>query len=162
MVVVRGLNPVTLLTVGSRDSQNPQGWGVFFDKVPTRPFETFLVEPGKRQWHTTRTGNRVTISLAAVSAGGFSGDVRVTFYDNSPLIHVETVMTTKEDWRAIIYDTGLAGGTTDWTTMAWHDTNGVFQSVELDAVPVAVTYVHAGGTGVCGAIAAQLPTRQLS
>src|SRR5687767_464644 len=42
-VVMKALNPVTLLTVGSRDSKNPQGWGAFFDNTPKRPYETFLV-----------------------------------------------------------------------------------------------------------------------
>ncbi len=143
-VILRALNPVTLLTVGSRDSQNPQGWGAFFDKVPTRPFETFLVQLGKREWHTTREGNRVTIRLAAASAGEFDGDVRVTFYRNSPLIHVEMVMTTKEDWRAIIYDTGLTSAAPDWDSMAWLDPNGNFQNVSLDATALAKPLAVAG------------------
>src|SRR6185436_8713472 len=33
-VVMSTLDPVTLLTVGSRDSKNPQGWGAFFDNTP--------------------------------------------------------------------------------------------------------------------------------
>src|SRR5204863_7787895 len=36
--VLKALNPVTLLTVGSRDSKNPQGWGAFFDNTPKRPY----------------------------------------------------------------------------------------------------------------------------
>src|SRR6266567_9265426 len=43
IVVMKALNPVTLLTVGSRDSKNPQGWGAFFDNTPRRPHETYLV-----------------------------------------------------------------------------------------------------------------------
>jgi hypothetical protein len=40
-VVMRTLSPVTLLTVGSRDSKNPQGWGAFFDTIdPTRRFSS--------------------------------------------------------------------------------------------------------------------------
>ena len=52
-VVMRTLSPVTLLTVGSRDSKNPQGWGAFFDNTPHRPYETFLVALGKRRVQTT-------------------------------------------------------------------------------------------------------------
>lgn len=143
-VVVKALNPVTLLTVGSRDSKNPQGWGAFFDKVPTRPYETFLVALGQRRVQTTNAGHRTTISLAEVSAGGFSGDVRFTFYRNSPLIHVETVMTTKEDWRAIIYDTGLASAAPNWEVMAWKDTRGNFQSAKFDASTAAEPLAVAG------------------
>lgn len=143
-VAMKSLNPVTLLTVGSRDAKNPQGWGAFFDKVPTRPYETFLVALGKRRVLTTNEGNRTTVSLAEASAGGFSGDVQFTFYRNSPLIHVETVMTTKEDWRAIIYDTGLASAAPNWDSMAWNDTGGNFQSVELGASAAAELLAVAG------------------
>ncbi len=87
-VVMKALNPVTLLTVGSRDSKNPQGWGAFFDNTPSRPYETFLVALGKRRVQTTNSGTRTTVSLAEASAGGFRGDMRFTFYRNSPLIHV--------------------------------------------------------------------------
>ncbi len=153
-VVMKALNPVTLLTVGSRDSKNPQGWGAFFDKTSTRPYETFLVALGKRRVQTTNEGNRTTIRLADASAGGFSGDVRCTFFRNSPLIHLETVMTTKEDWRAIIYDTGLASATPDWDWMGWNDTSGNFQSAKLNpsaaAEPLAVAgraLVASGRTG---------------
>src|SRR5437870_8059155 len=102
-VVMKALNPVTLLTVGSRDSKNPQGWGAFFDNTPRRPYETYLVALGKRRVQTTNNATGTTVSLAEAAAGGFRGDVRFTFYRNSPLLHVETVMTTQEDWRAIIY-----------------------------------------------------------
>src|SRR5205823_11867273 len=63
-VVLKALNPVTLLTVGSRDSKNPQGWGAFFDNTPRRPHETYLVTLGKRRVQTTNKGTRTTISLA--------------------------------------------------------------------------------------------------
>src|SRR5438094_1333052 len=89
-VVVKALNPVTLLTVGSRDSKNPQGCGAFFDNTPRRPYETYVVTLGKRHVQTTNNGTRTTVSLAEASAGGFRGELRFTFYRNSPLIHVET------------------------------------------------------------------------
>src|SRR5204863_8146694 len=154
-VVMKALNPVTLLTVGSRDSKNPQGWGAFFDNTPRRPYQTYLVALEKRRVQTTHNGTRTTVSLAEASAGGFRGDVRFTFYRNSPLIHVETVMTTQEDWRAIIYDAGLASATPNWDSMAWYDTSGKFQSVKLNAAaaePLAV----AGRTIVAGGSAGSL------
>lgn len=155
-VVLKALNPVTLLTVGSRDAKNPQGWGAFFDNPPQRPSETFLVALGKRRVQTTNEGNRTTISLAEAAAGGFRGDVRFTFYRNSPLLHVETVMITQEDWRAIIYDTGLASAAPDWNAMAWHDTTGKFQSLKLDATMVVDTLAVAGRTIVASSSAGSL------
>src|SRR5438552_5603291 len=156
-VVMKALNPVTLLTVGSRDSKNPQGWGAFFDNTSRRPYETYLVALGKRRVQTTNNGTRTTVSLAEASAGGFRGDVRFTFYRNSPLIHVETVMTTQEDWRAIIYDAGLASAAPNWDSMAWNDTSRKFQSAKLDAgaaaEPLAVTGRTIVASGSAGSIA---------
>ena len=117
----------------------------------------FLVTLGKRRVQTTNKGTRTTISLAEASAGGFRGDVRFTFYRNSPLIHVETVMTTHEDWRAIIYDAGLASASPNWDSMAWNDARGKFQSVKLDAGALAGPLAVAGRTivasGSAGSIA---------
>ena len=54
----------------------------------------------------TTQGTRTTVSVADFRRR-FHGDLRFTFYRNSPLIHAESVVTTHEDGRAIIYDTGL-------------------------------------------------------
>jgi hypothetical protein len=153
-VVMRTLNPVTLLTVGSRDSKNPQGWGAFFDNTPKRPYETHLVALGKRRVAVTNYGARTMVSLAEAAGGGFRGDVRFTFYRNSPLLHMETVVTTQEDWRAIIYDAGLESPSPSWGSVAWRDTGGSFRSVkyaeQAAAEPVAVagrTIVASGSAG---------------
>jgi hypothetical protein len=153
-MVMSTLNPVTLLTVGSRDSKNPQGWGAFFDNTPKRPYETFLLALGKRRVQTTNHGSRTTISLAEVSGGGFRGDVRFTFYRHSPLLHVETVVTTQDDWRAIIYDAGMESPAPSWNSMAWNDTSGNLRSVKYanqaaaEALAVAGrTIVASGGAG---------------
>jgi len=136
-VVARALNPVTLLTVGSRDSKNPQGWGAFFDNVPRRPYETHLVTLGRRQVQTTNHGLRTTVILAEAFGGGFRGQVRFTFYRDCPLIHAETVLRTQEDWRAIIYEAGLESPVPSWESMAWTDTNGTFRSVKSTAQAAA-------------------------
>src|SRR6058998_1788491 len=109
-----------------------------------RPYATFLVALGKGRVQVTNNGSRTTVSLAEASAGGFRGDVRFTFYRNSPLIHVETVMTTQEDWRAIIYDAGLTSASPNWDSIAWNDTSGKFQSVKLDAEAAAEPLAVAG------------------
>lgn len=145
-LVMSALNPVTLLTVGSRDSKNPQGWGAFFDNTPKRPYETFLVALGKRRVQTTNHGTRTTISLAEVSGGGFRGDLRFTFYRNSPLVHVETVVTTQDDWRAIIYDTGLESAAPSWESMAWNDTSGNLRSVKYAGQAAAENLAVSGRT----------------
>jgi hypothetical protein len=141
-VVLRDLDPVTLLTIGTRDAKNPQGWGAFFDNAPKRPYETVRASVGKRRVLTVHYGTRTTVSVAEISAGEFSGDLRFTFYRNSPLIRAETVLSTKEDWRAIIYDAGLESPAPNWESVAWHDPQGTFQKVtyaeQIGGAPVAV------------------------
>jgi hypothetical protein len=163
-VVLRKLNPVTLLTVGSRDSKNPQGWGAFFDNTPKRPYDTQLVTLGKRRVQTTNHGTRTTISLAEASGGGFRGDVRFTFYRNSPLIHTETVLTTQDDWRAILYDAGLESPAPSWESMAWNDTNDMLRSVksagQAAAEPLAVSGRTIVATGSAGSLAVFPPPHQ--
>jgi hypothetical protein len=146
--IITALNPATVLTIGSRDANNPQGWGAFFDKTSLRPHQSYLVVLGKRSVLVTHQGTHTTVRLADASASSFHGDVRVTFYRHSPLLHFETVLTTQEDWRAIVYDKGLASVKPDWQSLAWNDTAGQFQRVKLDAQAEAMPLAVAGRTVV--------------
>jgi hypothetical protein len=162
--VMKALNPVTLLTVGSRDSKNPQGWGAFFDNTPKRPYETFLIQFGARRVQTTNFGTRTTVSIAEASGSGFRGDLRFTFYRNSPLLHVETVLTTQDDWRAIIYDTGMESASPSWDAMAWNDTSGNLRSVKYvnpaAAEPLAVAGRTIVANNASGSLAVFPPPHQ--
>ncbi|HWN95150.1 MAG TPA: hypothetical protein VNT99_08965 [Methylomirabilota bacterium] len=164
MVIMKALNPVTLLTVGSRDSKNPQGWGAFFDNTPRRHYETYVMTLGQRRVQTTNHGTRTTIRLAEAKAGSFQGDVRFTFYRNSPLFHVETVLTTQEDWRAIIYDAGLTSAQPNWDAMVWNDTAGKLQTAKVDETSAAASLAVFGRTivaqGKAGSLAAFPPPHQ--
>ncbi|AMV40055.1 hypothetical protein [Planctomyces sp. SH-PL62] len=141
--VATGLNPVTFLTVGSRDLKNPAGWVAFFDNPPKRPHQTFPIVLGKRRAIVSRDGARTTVSVAEAAAGSFRGDVRFTFHRNSPLIQAETVVATEEDGRAIVYDTGFAGANSGWDAIAWNEAAGPFKKVAFDpdspATPLAVS-----------------------
>ncbi len=142
-MIATALNPVTLLTIGERDLKNPAGWVAFFDDPPLRPHETFAVKFGERHLKVTIEGTHTTVTLAAATASTFSGDLRFTFYRNSPLIHAEVVLSTQQDGRAIIYDTGLASAAPIAQSVAWNDVAGKLQRIPLDAAapatPVAVT-----------------------
>ena len=105
---------------------------------------------------TTNDGTRTTISLVEAAAGGFRGDIRFTFYRNSPLIHVETVVTTQEDWRAMVYDAGLESPAPSWEAMAWNGADGRFQSVKYTEQGVAVPIAVAGRTIVASSSAGSL------
>ncbi|HWY74390.1 MAG TPA: hypothetical protein VN281_02170, partial [Verrucomicrobiae bacterium] len=141
-IVARDLDPVTLLTIGERDMKNPAGWVAFFDDPASRPHETFPAILERRSARVSSAGAKTTVHIGDVRAGSFHGELRLNFYRNSPLIHVETVMETAEDGRAILYDTGLASREPNWESAAWRDTAGDLQHVKIDprtpASPVAV------------------------
>ncbi len=63
---------------------------------------------------------------ATCHIGPFSGELRFTFYRGRALVHVETVVHTQEDRRAIVYDTGLALPSTvaGQLQFAWIDIEG--------------------------------------
>ncbi len=151
--IATGLNPVTLLTVGERDLKLRNGWTVFFDKVPLKPYATFLAKLGERQFTVSSQGARTTVSVGKLSAGNFRGEQQFTFYRNSPLILAEAVMSTEEDARAILYDAGLTSGAPDWQAMAWRDTSGAVQREDLqagkdaEAVSVSGRTIVASGAG---------------
>jgi hypothetical protein len=156
-VVLEKVNPVTTLTVGSRDLTRKQGWLAFFDNPPLRPHETFLVElkPGDaRVWSE---GNRVVVSVGGTSAGLFSGDFRFTFYPGSPFVRAETVMSTEEDARAILYDAGLAAKDPSWKSTTWVDNNDVFCELPVDperkAAPIAARYRTIAAQSDSGSVA---------
>ncbi len=122
-VVARNLQPVTLLTVGSRNLDDPAGWVAFFDNPPKRPHQTFPVVYGKRSLKVERSESRAVVTIAEASAGSFHGELRFTFF-NGGLFLVETVLSTEEDGRAILYDTGLTSADAGWKSLAWKDANG--------------------------------------
>ncbi len=155
--IASGLNPVTLLTVGSRDLASPAGWVAFFDNPPKRPHETFPVKLGKRALQVAEQGPHTTVTLAEASAGSFKGEIRFTFYRNSGLIKSETVMATEEDARAIVYDTGLTSADSQLRSVVWNDPAGKFQSTSIDpdfdATPVAVSGRTIAAEGPAGSLA---------
>ncbi len=128
------IEPVTTLTVGERDKQKAdEGFQqmVFFEKVPERPHQTYLMALTNRNAHVISDGSRLTVSFGGVSAGSFTGDLRFTFFRNRPLIHAEAVVSTHEKLRAILYDAGLSSVTPEWTNMVWANPLGKIENSPL-------------------------------
>ncbi|WP_165074086.1 CehA/McbA family metallohydrolase domain-containing protein [Paludisphaera rhizosphaerae] len=155
--VATGLNPVMTLTVGSRDLKNPAGWVAFFDNPPLRPHQTYPVVLGKRRAVVSSLGSRTTVSIAEVSAASFRGDLRFTFYRNSPLIRAEAVVATQEDGRAIVYDVGFAGASPGWEAIVWNDALRAPKKAAVDpnspATPLAVAGRSVAAESSGGALA---------
>jgi hypothetical protein len=159
-VVAAGLDPVATLTIGERDKKKYdeafRGM-VFFENPRQKPYTTHPVTLTRQSVRVVTEGTRSTVSIGEISAGSFTGELRFTFYRNSPLIHAETVVSTREELRAILYDAGLSSRTPAWKKMVWRDPLGKLQSTDLNtngsAYPLAVKQRTVVAEGASGSVA---------
>lgn len=126
--IVQGLNPVFLLTIGKRDLVSQNGWNIFFDKVPQKPFTAHRVAINKKSADVSTVGSRTVISIAEVSAPGFTGNIEITLYNGSPLINIAAVISTNIDSTAILYDAGLISKEMKWQQVAFSD---VYEKLQI-------------------------------
>jgi hypothetical protein len=130
--LLKGVDPVTFLTVGTRAT--PEGhpphmspFNVFFDNPAQRPHQTYRSRLDLKTVRVTSEGRRASVELGDLAIGPFAGQLVLTVYDRGRLVHVEAVVSTQEDRRAIVYDAGLASGDAPGPVaarMAWMDTEG--------------------------------------
>ncbi|MES2694127.1 MAG: hypothetical protein V4773_11690 [Verrucomicrobiota bacterium] len=184
--LARRLESATWITIGERDMRGPVGWMAFFDNPPQRAYRTVAAVLKKTSARVTTVGSRTVIRVGEVTAGSFRGVLEITVFTHSPLIFVETVVSTEEEGRAILYDAGLLSGgpggggapwadpasTTysplvpgsAWKSFAWLDANGKLQRVPGDLSRVVTPLQVARRTLVAesdgGAIAAFPPPHQ--
>jgi len=163
MPLLRNVNPVTFLTVGTRDLSQ-QGWNAFFDNPPRRPHETFraALEPKKVRVETR--GRRGTVVLDGLTAGPFRGELQFTVYPGCRLVHAEAVVSTDKDACAILYDAGLTAAKPGWKTVAWVDTDDRLRRVpaadQEAATPVASRHRTIIAEGEGGSVAVFPPPHQ--
>jgi hypothetical protein len=139
--LVRGVEPLVFLTVGTR--QAPPGrppemsvFNTFFDKPANRPYQSYLGHLELRRVRVTSEAHRASVALGNMSIGPFSGELVFTVYAGSRLLHVEAVVSTDADRTAFLYDAGLAGETPGWQRLAWIDTEGRLQRADIDPAVV--------------------------
>jgi hypothetical protein len=135
--LLEGVEPVIFVTLGTRTAPpgRPPGmspWNVFFDKPASRPHQTFLSRLEIKRARVHALGGRAVIALSGLKVGSFEGEILFTFYTKSRLVHMEAVVATREESRAMIYDMGLASGTPTWRGLAWMDTAGNIQRLPVD------------------------------
>ena len=133
-ILARAVDPVTFLTVGKRESPPDRPptmsvFNVFFDSPAKRPHQSYRSRLDLKRVKVTSRGKRATVSVGDVTIGPFSGTLELTVYSGSPLVHVETVVSTKEEDRAILYDSGLAFASTEGLRLTWVDTEGARKTV---------------------------------
>jgi hypothetical protein len=129
--VSEDLDAAFLLTIGKRDLLSQNGWNIFFDKVPQRPFQTFPVILQKTRMTVRSEGSRTVVTIGSLKADRFSGVLEVTFYNGSPLFNIAAVMSTQAQAAAIVYDAGLISRTTKWKEIAWTSTADQVESAAI-------------------------------
>ena len=149
--LMQRVDPVTLLRVGSRDMNAPAGWVAFFDNPPLRAYQSIPVTLKKTRATVTSSGNRTVVRIGDVAAGSFTGAIEFTVSRNSPLVHVETVVRTTENGRAILYDAGIVSTNPDWPALAWRDPAGALQRTKVEPSRVFAPLHVSGRTVVAEA-----------
>ncbi len=137
-ILLEGADPTTFLLVGSRQAPTgrPPGmseFNVFFDTPANRPFKAFPSRLDPKRAKVSSKGARATVAIGDLSIGSFAGELLLSVYRGARLIHVESVVRTGEDRRAILYDAGLAVASPESLRFAWVDTEG--KPVSLKPAP---------------------------
>jgi len=157
VTVAEGLDPVFLLSIGKRDLLSQNGWNIFFDKVPLKPFKVIPIVLKKNTIAVETVGSRTVVKIGKLTAGDFTGILEVTFYNGSPLFNIAAVMSTQSDSTAIVYDAGLVNKTEQWKKLNWIDAEERLQSSPVDytatANNVAVKYRSIAVQGKSGSLA---------
>lgn len=135
--IASGLDPAFVLTVGKRDLISQNGWNIFFDKVPHKPFRSYNIDLEKQSAAVSSVGARTVISIGSLKAPGFTGTLQITLYNGSPLMNIAAVMSTDIDSTAIVYDAGLVSKTAAWQKIGWSDVNEQMRSAKPGAADSA-------------------------
>jgi hypothetical protein len=156
-VISQDLDPAFLLSIGKRDLMSQNGWNIFFDKVPMRPYKTYDIKLKKTSASVKTIGSRTVVTVGNLKADIFSGNLELTFYNGSPLFNVAAVMATEADAKAIVYDAGLVSRTERWKNVSWIDTSNSLQSAAVkygdSSTNLAVKYRTITAQGTDGSLA---------
>ncbi|HEX6428308.1 MAG TPA: hypothetical protein VF008_11505, partial [Niastella sp.] len=140
------------------------GWNIFFDKVPNKPFTSNRIELNKHAAAVTSIGTRTVISIDSLQAPGFTGTLEITLYNGSPLMNIAAVMVTNIDSTAILYDAGLVSKTTLWEKIGWSNVQEQMQSIKPanhdSATALQVKYRSIIGVSSQGSLAVFPPPHQ--
>jgi len=107
VVVLRDAEPVTVLTVGKRDLKKRGGWTIFFDRTSRKPSESGKLDFKLDSVVVRSKGNRCMIDLDGLEGQSFSGKWHFTLYAGCDLIHLQAIVRTDKDSKALLYHAGL-------------------------------------------------------
>lgn len=155
-VVAENVDAKYRMTFGTRRVQ--AGWPyIFFDKVPENqptPVSYLSTLDLKRVRVISESPHHVKIIFSTLSAGPYTGDLTFYIFDGSPLLQMQSALVIDRPWVAYLYDALLYA---DFKTVAYQDTNGLFQtsaaSVFSEPVPGEAAGVKAKHRVIFGEVA---------
>lgn len=157
VTVSEDLDVAFLLSIGKRDLMSQNGWNIFFDKVPSRPFQVVPLVLKKTDMSVKSVGSRTVVTIGRLTGKQFSGVLEVTFYHGSPLFNIAAVMSTQANATAIVYDAGLISRTEKWNNLTWTNVAGQEESAPVNyadsAKNLAVKYRTIAAQSKGGALA---------
>tara|TARA_Y100001934_G_scaffold267527_1_gene348342 strand:+ start:2620 stop:4698 length:2079 start_codon:yes stop_codon:yes gene_type:complete len=153
--ILQDVDPVFLVTVGSRDMDPRRGWIRFFDKVHKRPYKQHRAKLDIKSARVYSEGRSTSVTVEGLSAGEFSGSVRFTVYAGCRLVHVEALLSTEEDRRAIVYDAGIVSSGPGWSSTAGIDSTDRWRRLDprMKASPLSVRHRMVMAENSKGAVA---------
>lgn len=118
VVILRDADPLTVLTIGQRDLKKRGGWTIFFDPTNRKLSKSGRLALKLQSVVVKSVGRRCMVDLYGLEGGGFSGKLRFTLYAGCDLIHLQAIVETSQDERALLYHSGLnfdpAGKSVSW------------------------------------------------
>lgn len=162
--IAAAIDPAFVVTVGRRDLLSQNRWNIFFDKVPNRPYQTYLLSVEKTDASVKTEGSRTVVTIGPVATETFRGRLEITFYHGSPLFNVAAVIATDADAKAIVFDAGLYTRADAWQQIAWINTGDSLVTTPFTARDTArnvpVKYRAIAASGQQGALAVFPPPHQ--
>ncbi len=150
------IDPAFILTIGKRDLVSQNGWNIFFDKVPLKPHQSYVVNLSKDSAAVITEGAHTIIRIYNMQAASFSGALEIVLYNGTSMFNVAAVLSTNIDSTAILYDAGLIAHTNNWSNITWSNTNNEIvssASTNDTAKSVEVKYRTVIGENATGSLA---------
>jgi hypothetical protein len=131
IAALEGVDPNYLFWVGERDLALRDGWEIFFDRVPTRPYsvEKGYLVPSRVSVSTE--GGRATVEIDGLNSTHFSGSLAFMLYHGSPFVHMEARVATDRPATAFLYHVGLGKPDTEGHRIDWIDSLGKSHSTSV-------------------------------
>ena len=127
--ILRSANPEFQLFIGERNLAKNK-WTVFFDNPDTRPYSNGNLELNLKNITIDQRLLRATVKFGDLSFEDFSGQLCFTVYSGSPLVHLEAVIKTEKQARAIVYAAGLSLPDESVKSVRYYRAGGGLRSIE--------------------------------